>query len=330
MASLPETVLGTASPAQDAILAHLSRQDKLSLAASCTALYGSSLAWFQEVDVEVTPTVTDVAAVAAWLHKYGAFARVTLKMPLDNPAIQQYISQEQVCACLSALPASLVASLAGGDITGHALPSRLPTSALARLTRLTSLELPLHFKFVASGDAANLWQLTALQRLRLESSLCTGAWRGLAALSQLQHLEINCGAVPPFKDLPAGLSTLTALTHLDLSTLKLPPQEHAILPQHLQRLSLLQHLSLYRVATSDDVMLQHLELSFCDLAAVPEQLSALTALTRLNLSDNDTMVGGWQHLRPLTRLRELDLLGVPLPDGVPPEVAALPALERCY
>ena len=51
--------------------AHPAPHRRLSLAASCTALYGSSLAWLQEVDVEVTPTVTDVAAVAAWLHKYG-------------------------------------------------------------------------------------------------------------------------------------------------------------------------------------------------------------------------------------------------------------------
>ena len=234
--------------------------------------------------------------------------------------------------------------------------------------------------------------------------------RGLAALSRLQHLEIRCCTVPPFKDLPAGLSSLAGLTHLDLLTIAPLPAEDAIRCQHLQRLSLLQYLSLQIVATSGDVaaalpalpaltylrctgmypqpaaaavswhnlcgltalqelsvgycriqqlpsplpqlnaltsliiasqdclallallpalrQLERLDFSWCELPAVPEQLSALTALTWLSLLGSRNLAGGWQHLRPLTRLRELNLLCVPLPDGVPPEVAALPALER--
>ncbi len=38
----------------------------------------------------------------------------------------------------------------------------------------------------------------------------------------------------------------------------------------------------------------------CSLAAVPELLAALTALTRLNLSVNSQMDGSWPHLLPLT------------------------------
>lgn len=69
--------------------------------------------------------------------------------------------------------------------------------------------------------------------------------------------------------------------------------------------------------------LENLQLAECQLAAVPEQLSVLTALMQLILSYNNTMVGGWQNLRTLTRLRDLYLAGVPLPDGVPSELERL-------
>ena len=314
-----------------------------------------------------------------------------------------------MCACLSAMPAGLVASLAAGHYI-EGLQALLPTSALARLTHLTSLELSWRSSFYPTGYVASLWPLTALRRLQLDCAHCTGGWLGLAALSRLQHLEMNCRTEPPFEDLPAGLSTLTALTFLSLVADEDAVPENAIRAQHLQRLSLLQHLGLDGVVTSDDVaaalpalpaltylyccaidqhpaaaavswhnlcrltalqelslsrcriqqlpsllpqltaltrlsieshdclallallpdlrQLECLELCCCDLAAVPEELSAVTSLTRLDLSENDAMAGGWQHLRPLTRLRELNLSSVPLPNGVPPEVSALPELER--
>lgn len=60
---------------------------------------------------------------------------------------------------------------------------------------------------------------------------------------------------------------------------------------------------------------------------MPEQLSALTALTRLDLSDNSRRAGGWQHLIPLTQLQDLYLSGPGL-TAVPEHVSALIALTR--
>ena len=228
---------------------------------------------------------------------------------------------------------------------------------------------------------SSLWQLTALRRLELYCSDCTGSWHGLAALSRLQHLGLSTesggdSGARSFPGLPAALSTLTALTFLDVETVSFgwsseatsddeePPQPVELIRcQHLLPLHQLQHLSLTNVASSADVAaalpalmaltrlhchssplgapadvdwqqlssvtgLKHLELCYCGLTAVPEQVSALTTLTGLCLFRNPDLVGGWQHLLPLTGLRDLSLYGVPLPDGVPPEVAALPALER--
>ena len=45
-----------------------------------------------------------------------------------------------------------------------------------------------------TGDLASLWQLTVLQRLRLDCTHCTGSWPGPAALSRLQRLELRAGA----------------------------------------------------------------------------------------------------------------------------------------
>ena len=58
---------------------------------------------------------------------------------------------------------------------------------------------------------------------------------------------------------------------------------------------------------------------------VPEGIAALTGLTYLGLGANN-LRGGWEHLRPLARLRELHLAGTP-PAGVPRDLTVLRALE---
>lgn len=61
---------------------------------------------------------------------------------------------------------------------------------------------------------------------------------------------------------------------------------------------------------------------------MPQQLSALTALTCLDLSFNGQLASGWQHLLALTRLRKLRISCGSLRGGqVPPELAALPRLS---
>jgi hypothetical protein len=61
---------------------------------------------------------------------------------------------------------------------------------------------------------------------------------------------------------------------------------------------------------------------------VPEHVSALIALTRLDLSAISLLDIGWRHLVPLTQLRNILLNGVPLPGlKPPPELATLPHLR---
>ena len=72
------------------------------------------------------------------------------------------------------MPAGLVASLAAGHCV-EGLQALLPTSALARLTHLTSLELPLESDFLPAGNVASLGQLTALRRLELDCDHCSTA-----------------------------------------------------------------------------------------------------------------------------------------------------------
>ena len=105
------------------------------------------------------------------------------------------------------------------------------------------------------SNLASLWWLTALLRLELDCRDCSGSWRGLAALSRLQHLDVFARrgrdpAANPLTGLPSGLSTLTALTHLGLWSYTCLLVEDTVRPQHLQRLGLLQHLILFAVATS--------------------------------------------------------------------------------
>ena len=69
-----------------------------------------------------------------------------------------------------------------------------------------------------------------------------------------------------------------------------------------------------------------LNLGSCRLAGVPEALSALTTLTSLDLSENEELAGGWQHLRPLRQLSALSLRGCRLA-GVPAELSALTLLS---
>ena len=326
-------------------------------------------------------------------------------------------------ACLSALPPTLVVKLAVPLLLGSAFHSSIdavPLNGLAHLAHLNHLELSGH---VAVGDVASLWQLTALRWLSMGCRRCTGSWRGLAALSRLEHLALTMDTdaesvaddFRPYQDLPAALATLTALTSLTLLSFHRLLPEDTIRSEHLLPLGKLQRLTLTcTVHSADDVAaalpalqqltdldvacifinpaavdwqhlcrltalrtldltncriqqlpealsqlttltrlaiaiddlsglaplssLQHLQcltLRSCGLASVPEQLAALTELESLDLSRNSTMVGGgWQHLCRLRRLRELDLRDVPLPDGVPPEVAQLvaqlPALQVVY
>lgn len=74
--------------------------------------------------------------------------------------------------------------------------------------------------------------------------------------------------------------------------------------------------------------LQDLSVICCGITALPEQVSMLTGVTRLNLSRNRRLSSGWQHLLRLPRLRWLDLRSVDfvLKSFEPPELTSLQCL----
>lgn len=105
------------------------------------------------------------------------------------------------------------------------------------------------------------------------------------------------------------VSQLHGLTRLDLAC-----QDHLAKADQLQ--FVLQTL----------VRLQWLRLRHCGLRQVPAAVAALTALTALDLHNDGLqhITGGWDHLRPLSRLEQLSLASPQLPASV----TALPRLTQ--
>ena len=178
---------------------------------------------------------------------------------------------------------------------------------------------------------AELSALSCLHTLALEDIYGLVGLQRLAPLApSLRELRIaGCG----LGEVPAVVSGLTALTCLDLGHNwhdgEMPgapaPQFMSGGWQHLRPLS---------------GSLQALDLSQNGLREVPSVLSGLTGLTSLSLWGNDDPAGvgaldtdavwvisGWQHLRPLSRLRELDLRDCNLREA-PLELSGLTALTH--
>ncbi|KAL4855409.1 putative leucine-rich repeat receptor-like protein kinase [Chlorella vulgaris] len=152
--------------------------------------------------------------------------------------------------------------------------------------------------------------------------------------------------------LPAAVSTLTALTRLELEY----PDSSAggqgnelpfsISAHHLRPLMRLRQLSFINTKVRINAArllslpalagLQALKLIHCrklegmPLAlgfSMPQQLAALTALTRLKLSGIIELAGGWHRLLPLTQLQYLGLKYCGL-TALPQQLSALTALTR--
>ena len=265
------------------------------------------------------------AALATWLRQHSGKvlgcrdpASRREAAPTSGPAAaarahikltkMQHVGVKETCACLSALPAELVVSLTAAGQQDHGgRAAGLPLHAVAHLVQLTFLELPMYCGFAATGDVASLWQLTALRRLRLGYWRCDGSWRGMAALRQLQHLELYLdrrGMIMhngrrPYQDLSASLSALTCLTFLKLEletsdNVSPPlPAGDAVCYQHLQPLGRLQRLRLVNTGGGADVA-----------AALP----SLTALTHLHCTAPPGAAPvDWQHLGWAAELQELTL-----------------------
>ncbi|KAI3423965.1 hypothetical protein D9Q98_009799 [Chlorella vulgaris] len=172
-------------------------------------------------------------------------------------------------------------------------------------------------------------QLTILDHLEQNDKLNLGATcirLRLASLTWFSELTVEANPdKPDVASLAAWLDRhqVQLSLRLDLSSYK------AIFAPQLTTLNLSVDLSMLAgSALAPLATLQHIEsldLQACRLRAVPQQVSALTALTRLDLSANSWMAGGWQHLLPLTKLRNLSLSSCSL-TAVPEQLAALTAL----
>jgi Leucine-rich repeat (LRR) protein len=209
--------------------------------------------------------------------------------------------------------------------SGAGLPA-----AVSTLTALTKLEILRGSEPDSGSDGRltlNLLHLGFLAQLRqLSVSGAALSGGGEAALAPLTLAAEGGNAESQVQ--PLLLPRLQALRLADCGLRRLPPQ----LAGSFSSLSLSQNRKLVALAPPSALpcfvhSLQRLELDGCCLTALPEQLSALTALTHLDLSRNRKLCGGWQHLLPLTQLRMLNLRSCDL-EEVPEQLSALTALNR--
>jgi Leucine-rich repeat (LRR) protein len=206
------------------------------------------------------------------------------------------VEQRTSTNSIATLPAAAVTSLTVQTYSSQ------PT-ALSTLTALTSLEL--------RGPCGNAQQRISAQHLQPLTRLCQ---------LSLRQIDLACSGQQLL-----SLQSLTALQALEVDTCQ-PLFLPAELLAQLTRLDLRNSVA---CANAPWAALQHLEdlaLCSCSLLAVPQQLSALTALT-LDLSDNRELAGGWQHLLPLTKLLLFSVYNCSL-TAVPEQVSALTALAR--
>ncbi|KAI3426229.1 hypothetical protein D9Q98_008605 [Chlorella vulgaris] len=286
-------VLAVSGPPQLTILGHLEEEDMLRLACTCTSLRQASLAWFPEVTVGVVPGYTDAASLAAWLQRHQARVHLLLE-PTNVFTTRPCVSQAEWNHSFKALSSSLVLSLAVHS------PFGLP-AATSNLTALTRLAL---------GPDVKLLRLPWEQGTEegeeevdhLPSRLSVHHLGPLQQLRQLSLCKRDIGGIAE------ELLSLPALA--GLQALRLEQLDRGW--QHLQPLN---------------TLLQSLHLPYCGLTAIPEHVSVLTALTRLDLPNN-SLERGWEHLQPLKPLlQRLNLAYCGL-TAVPEHVSVLTALTR--
>ncbi|KAI3434430.1 hypothetical protein D9Q98_002507 [Chlorella vulgaris] len=208
-------------------------------------------------------------------------------MMLDN-AFEQEASEADWNDSLTALPCALVPSLNIYSLFG--LPAAVST--LTALTQLKALDSADNGNLRSGMSADRLQPLRSLSQQSLGSCDISGNAEELLSLPALGGLQApqlsNC-----------RLQAVPQLTAPDLSS-------NAILAA-LQ-------------------LLRQVDIGFCDLAALPEQLAALTGLTRLTLTGNQ-LTGDWLHLLPLIQLQYLEMSDCGL-TAVSQPLSTLTALTR--
>ncbi|KAL4853733.1 Histone H2A-IV [Chlorella vulgaris] len=279
-------------------------------------------------------TIAEGAAPDSRRRPFSRRFRVARNTITALPAhlVSSFAASQELAAAASTLTALTSLSFTGR----HGDCYRVPASVLRPLSQLRQLR-------VKDVDlASTVEEMLALPGLKALQALLTApdfSWNRfsatapLATLHRLRSLQLTFCS--PNAVSPEQLSALTALTRLDLSS----NSRRAGGWQHLTPLTQLQDLNSsghglitvpeqVSALTAFTRLLRGLDLSRCGLTAVPEQVSALTALTRLDLSANSLLDSGWQPLVPLTQLRNLLLKDVSLPGlKPPPELATLPHLR---
>ncbi|KAL4452189.1 hypothetical protein ABPG75_007851 [Micractinium tetrahymenae] len=207
---------------------------------------------------------------------------------LQHLAISAWADSDAVPAVLSEL----------SELTHLSLHARF-TTGYAHLQPLTLLqELSISTLWLGQGEGAALvaalHTASQLTSLRLHGAdllrSLDPTWQPILQMTQLQALgldECYCGP------LPAGISSLQALTSLSLGRRSYHQEQEAV--------ASLEHLRPLAGSLAD------LSLKDWEITAIPPVLTALTALTHLDLSDNP-ISGGLDHLRELPRLRRLEPL----------------------
>ncbi|KAL4854330.1 hypothetical protein ACK3TF_004858 [Chlorella vulgaris] len=286
--------------------------------------------------------------MAAWLERHQACLHLIVDAG-DIPGDAESYYQELLVQwndSLAALPPSLITSLAVHP------PFGLPT-AVSALTALTRLELAYTDSATdeeigtldLSISAHHLRPLMRLRRLGTAAVDMSGNADELLSvpkLAGLQALELrNCG----LQASPPSLSSLTHLTALSLSENLL-----WICTSALASLAVLQRLQFGpqwlrprgSAAAAVSTYSPHpLEAAWQQASSRlaepatpdpaprpgPGAVSALTGLTRLDLSWSHELDGGWQHLLPLAKLQDLNLSWCNL-TAVQGQLSVLTALNR--
>ncbi|KAL4855741.1 Malignant fibrous histiocytoma-amplified sequence 1 [Chlorella vulgaris] len=233
------------------------------------------------------------------------------------------------------------------ELTVEVNPDKPDVASLAAWLKRHQVQLSLRLD-LSSCKAIFATQLTTLN-LSVDVSMLAGS--ALAPLATLQHIESLDLQACLLKAVPEQVSTLTALTGLNMSAnswmaggwqhllpltklrnLSLCSCSLTAVPEQLAALTALTALDLegnYLVKSWQNLppltIQRDLNLEDCSLKAVPQQLSALMALTRLNLSWNRRLKSGWEHLLPLTELQALCLFACGL--TAVPQLSALAALS---
>ncbi|KAL4434157.1 hypothetical protein ABPG75_000598 [Micractinium tetrahymenae] len=219
--------------------------------------------------------------------------------PADFSRFDELAEQLQQCADELARQHGEGAMAAPVAAAGPSWPSAL-LSAQELAQDIIAVQLPREDKLHLAATCKTLRRASlrwfpevgatiALDARAAEAARSLALWlRSYRALTQLQQLELSLchvediGMLAPLTAAPTLLSLHGGRDQAGCSI--------SAGWEHLRPLRLLANLDLAACRRPP--------------LALPEDLSTLTALTRLDVRRNPGLTGGWQHLAPLTRLRE--------------------------